>query len=404
MKQGWQSKKLGEICEVLKRGISPKYLESGGICVLNQKCIRNHAVNFAPSRRHNINVKKVPNERFIQLGDVLVNSTGTGTLGRVAQIRELPSEKTTVDSHVTIVRPNKDLFHLDFFGYAMILIEEEIKNAGEGCGGQTELARSTLAERFLVRYPETKMEQKRLVALLDKAFEAIDVSIEHTKKNLQNARELFQSYLNELFSKDGNGWIKRKLREIASTQYGLSRSMNDVGQGFKIFRMGELQDGKLLDTGKMKYADIDIHEFKKYQLFPEDILFNRTNSFELVGKTGIFELSGDYCFASYLIRILPKKGIILPQLLNYLMNSSGFQESIKQKASKSINQANINATILSNEKICFPSLIADQRTIIECLNSLKKATKHLESIYQKKLTALEELKKSLLHQAFSGEL
>src|SRR5574337_436192 len=102
MKNGWKTKPLGEVCSFLNRGISPRYLESGGICVLNQKCIRDHRVNYEPSRRHDARTKKVGSERLIQAGDVLVNSTGTGTLGRVAQIREAPPEPTTVDSHVTM--------------------------------------------------------------------------------------------------------------------------------------------------------------------------------------------------------------------------------------------------------------------------------------------------------------
>ena len=105
MKAGWVTEKLGEVCSFLNRGISPKYLDEGGVCVLNQKCIRDHSVNFELSRRHSIAAKAVAKERFVQLGDVLVNSTGTGTLGRVAQLRTEPSEPTTVDSHITIVRP-----------------------------------------------------------------------------------------------------------------------------------------------------------------------------------------------------------------------------------------------------------------------------------------------------------
>ena len=139
MKKGWQTKKLGDVCSLLNRGISPEYLGKGGVCVLNQKCIRDHEVSYEPSRRHDSKAKKVAEERFIQLGDVLVNSTGTGTLGRVAQVRDKPEEATTVDSHVTIVRPKPGLFHLDFFGYMLAVIEDAIKEAGEGCGGQTNL-------------------------------------------------------------------------------------------------------------------------------------------------------------------------------------------------------------------------------------------------------------------------
>ena len=141
MKAGWQTEKLGEVCSLLNRGVSPKYLEEGGVAVLNQKCVRDHLVGYEQSRRHDQVAKPVSIERFIQLGDVLVNSTGTGTLGRVAQVREEPPEPTTVDSHVTIARPKPNKFYPEFFGYMLIFIEEAIKEAGEISSGQSRRSR-----------------------------------------------------------------------------------------------------------------------------------------------------------------------------------------------------------------------------------------------------------------------
>jgi type I restriction enzyme S subunit len=247
-------------------------------------------------------------------------------------------------------------------------------------------------------------EQRRIVGILDEAFDGIATAKANAEKNLQNARALFESHLNAIFTQRGDGWVEKRLGDIAKTQYGLSISMNEQGKGFKIFRMGEVQDGRLVDTGQMKFADIDRSEFEKYKLRHGDVLFNRTNSFELVGKTGIFNLSGDYCFASYLVRVLLDPKVMLSEFLNYLMNSARFQASIKQKASKSINQANINATILSNERFDFPKSLEDQRSIVSRLNTLRCQTERLESIYQRKLAALDGLKKSLLHQAFSGHV
>ena len=206
MKAGWQTEKLGDACAFLNRGISPKYLEQGGICVLNQKCVRDHHVSYELSRRHDTTAKSVGTERFIQLGDVLVNSTGTGTLGRVAQIREMPPEPTTVDSHVTIVRPKPGKFFPDFFGYMLVVIEEKIKEAGEGCGGQTELARSVLSDRFSVSYPTSLDEQQRIVGILDEAFDGIATAKTNAEKNLQNARALFESHLQSVFAQRGEGW------------------------------------------------------------------------------------------------------------------------------------------------------------------------------------------------------
>jgi type I restriction enzyme S subunit len=220
MTKGWQTKKLGEVCSLLNRGVSPAYVEAGGVCVLNQKCIRNHEVCYEPSRRHDSKAKKVSAERFIQIGDVLVNSTGTGTLGRVAQVRDEPKEATTVDSHVTIVRPKPGLFYLEFFGYMMVVIEDAIKEAGEGCGGQTELARSVLAERFFVSYPDSLAEQQRIVGLLDEAFAGLASAKANAETNLHNARALFESHLNAVFTQRGEGWVETRIGDAFTTATG----------------------------------------------------------------------------------------------------------------------------------------------------------------------------------------
>ena len=200
----WNRLVLDDACSLISRGISPKYLEAGGVRVLNQKCIRNHTIDFSLARRHDISKKGVKQERFIQKGDVLINSTGHGTLGRVAQVRDEPDEPTTVDSHVTIVRPLAKLFFLDYFGFAAIFIEDEIKAAGQGTSGQTELSKTKLKEEFYVSFPEDFIEQQRIVAKLDAAFAEIDKAIEITRQKEEGLKALKSSVLSaDLGSKDG---------------------------------------------------------------------------------------------------------------------------------------------------------------------------------------------------------
>jgi type I restriction enzyme M protein len=198
--------------------------------------------------------------------------------------------------------------------------------------------------------------------------------------------------------------MERRFGDIAKTQYGLSEKMNGDRLGYKIFRMGEVQGGRLIDTGEMQYADITQEEFRKYKLRSGDVLFNRTNSYELVGKTGIFDIAGDYCFASYLVKLEADRNAVTPEFLNYFMNSSVFQESVKQKASRSINQANINAKILSNEPIFLPRTVSDQVAIVRKLDDLSSLTQRLQGIYQAKLAFLAGLKQAILQKAFAGEL
>ncbi|EGR3965824.1 restriction endonuclease subunit S [Vibrio cholerae] len=151
--KGWKVTMLGDMCVELRRGISPKYIEEGGIKVINQKCIRNHEVNYDLVRRNNPELRKVDG-REVQLGDVLVNSTGVGTLGRMAQVTYIP-EPTVVDSHVTLVRVNSDICPMYTFGQLLLSIENRVERLGEGSTGQTELSRKILSEQQVVLPPLT---------------------------------------------------------------------------------------------------------------------------------------------------------------------------------------------------------------------------------------------------------
>lgn len=146
---GWMVRTLGSLLTELRRGISPKYIDEGGIIVINQKCIRNHSVNFSLARRNDTKLQKIEG-REIQVGDVLVNSTGVGTLGRLATIRYryLP-EPAVVDSHITVVRASDEISPL-FLNEYMLTKESFIEASGAGSTGQTELRRQVLEELFIV--------------------------------------------------------------------------------------------------------------------------------------------------------------------------------------------------------------------------------------------------------------
>tara|TARA_Y100001956_G_scaffold61604_1_gene61491 strand:- start:7293 stop:8735 length:1443 start_codon:yes stop_codon:yes gene_type:complete len=167
--KGWSVMSLGDVTKELRRGISPKYTDEGGVQVVNQKCIRNHEVNYALSRRNDPTLRKVDG-REIEVGDVLVNSTGVGTLGRLAQVNAVP-EPTVVDSHVTVVRPNPQICPIYFFGQLMVSNERSIESLGEGSTGQTELSRRILAEQLVLvpPYEQAMLIEGQLKSLSDKS-------------------------------------------------------------------------------------------------------------------------------------------------------------------------------------------------------------------------------------------
>ena len=154
--KGWGASTLDDLTTELRRGISPKYTEVDGVRVVNQRCIRNHSIDYSVCRLNDESLRKVEG-RHLEVGDVVVNSTGVGTLGRMAQVLYL-DELAVVDSHVTIVRPNTELVKPYTFGRLMLSIEPLVESMGLGSTGQTELSRVHLGE-LVVCVPPIKLQE-----------------------------------------------------------------------------------------------------------------------------------------------------------------------------------------------------------------------------------------------------
>lgn len=381
--KNWEKKKLGDVCTLINRGVSPKYLEKGGLLVLNQKCIRDHCINIEPARYHDSKLKPVSSERLIQIGDVVVNSTGTGTLGRVAQVKKLI--QATVDSHVTIVRPIKDLFFSEFFGYAMINIEEEITEGGEGCGGQTELSRNKLKENYYISFPKSISEQQRIVSILDEAFTAIATAKANAEQNLKNARELFESYLQGVFENKGEGWDDKTLNEISEK---LDSKRIPITKNVR-------KEGSI-----PYYGASGIVDYVADYLFDEDLLCVSEDGANLLARTYpiAFSISGKTWVNNH-AHILRFNNIVSQKFVELYLNSIKLDDFVSGMAQPKLNQ-----TMLNKIPIPFPKSLMEQESIVLKLEALSTETKKLESNFQQKIEDLEELKKSVLQKAFNGEL
>jgi type I restriction enzyme S subunit len=141
--EGWEVKPLGEITSQLRRGITPKYCEDGGVVVINQKCIRDGRINLAYAKRHDPSTRKIDG-RQLEGGDVLINSTGVGTLGRVAVVSE-DLRGLIVDTHVTVARADIRQIDIGFFDLMMLTRQSEFESMGHGSTGQTELRKDRLS-------------------------------------------------------------------------------------------------------------------------------------------------------------------------------------------------------------------------------------------------------------------
>jgi len=206
---------------------------------------------------------------------------------------------------------------------------------------------------------------------------SIDNEVNSSHEGFEQALAGIEAEVADIY---GSSVPRSEIDKLATIiQYGLNEAMNEGGVGYKIFRMNEIIRGRMVDNGNMKCADISADEFAKYKLNNGDLLFNRTNSIEHVGKTGLFDLEGDYCFASYLVRVAPDTGKVLSKFMEKMMNSSAFQTEAKGKASKSINQANINATVMRNIKVPVPSL-AEQKKFVAKIEALEKQIAEAQAV------------------------
>ena len=183
MKSEWITKPLGELTSYMSKGIPPKYSNAENnttIRVLNQKCNRDFKITYEYSRLHDLSKKSVPKEKLLRAGDVLINSTGAGTAGRVAQLFEVPC-LTTIDGHMILFRPTSEI-EAYYYGYAIKSFQKQIELLAEGSTGQTEINRKRLCDEIEITFPIDLNLQRQISSI----FFAIDEKISTNTKINEN--------------------------------------------------------------------------------------------------------------------------------------------------------------------------------------------------------------------------
>jgi type I restriction enzyme S subunit len=397
----WNSSTLGSVCDLINRGIAPSYVDDGGILVLNQKCIRNHTVNYELSRRHDSLKKPVKEERLIRAGDVLVNSTGTGTLGRVALVVREPLEPTTVDTHITIVRPKKGIFDKSFFGLMLISIEEKIKQAGEGSVGQTELSRAKLRDEFVVSYPSDISIQKKVADKLYAIFTEIEKATAAAEANAKNAESGFDSFLTESLLQLNISSSQTTLDNLCERiTVGYVGRMKDeyISDGIPFLRSQNIRPFSINLTDVM-YIGAEFHKsIMKSTLKPGDVAIVRTG---YPGTAAVIPATLGIANCSDLVIFTPKKELN-PYFLEIFFNSPYGKSLVLGKI---VGAAQKHFNVSSAKKVPFPVLdLSVQNQFVEKTKDVRRHFDNLKSAYLKKVVSLREFKHSILKQAFAGEL
>jgi len=290
-------------------------------------------------------------------------------------------------------------------------IEEALKESGEGCGGQTELNRSVLAEKFLVSFPQELTEQQRIVGILDEAFEGIATAKANAEKNLQNARALFDSYLRSVFLRSRLGWIEKRLGDPdlltivdgdRGDNYPGSADFSDDGFCLFLNTKNVRPNGFQFETTMYISAEKD-RQLRKGKLKRDDVVMTTRGT---IGNIGLY--SHDVPFENVRINsgmliFRANKNVLLPSFLFELLRSEIVKDQIRSQTTGAA-QPQLPIKTLVNFVIPVPVALSDQLTLVTKLQAFEPETQRLVAIYEQKLTALEALKKSLLHQAFAGKL
>lgn len=279
---------------------------------------------------------------------------------------------------------------------------ERIKS-DQGAGTtMTHVTKGAMENRRLMLPPLT--EQNRIVAILDEAFEGIDMAIANAEKNLGNARELFSNYLDSVFVQPWEGGIQKRLGDIATFKNGLNFTKGSKGEIIKIVGVKDFQKNFYVPTDQLETAQIDGHLSADYELRVGDILTVRSNgNKQLIGRCILAsEVPEKTSHSGFTIRIRTASREISPAYLVHFLKSKASREMLIESGDGA-NISSLNQQALSALPVTLPP-IADQLAITDRIEAMVAMVEDLEVVYQKKLDSLTELKQAILRKAFAGEL
>ena len=211
--------------------------------------------------------------------------------------------------------------------------------------------------------------QNKIVKKLDTLKEILDISRKKLNMLSDFNKSLFTTMFGDIKTNDKN-WEIKKLGEVIQTQYGTSKKATSIITGFPILRMNNITYSGEMDYRDLKYIELSDNEKEKFLLKKGELLFNRTNSKELVGKTGLFELDTPMVFAGYLIKMRPSN-LIHSKFLLFFMNSEFMKKLLYNKAKNIVGMANINAKELEDFSIILPP-IELQKKFAERIEKIEK--------------------------------
>lgn len=383
MKKGWVFNKLGDICEMYQpKTISTKEMVDNGAY---------------PVFGANGVIGKYDKYNHVE-PQLLITCRGA-TCGSV----NISEPYSWINGNAMVVRPNDHSIDLRFLEYLFrggIDLSKTITGAA-----QPQITRQSLAP-VEISYPKSLSEQKRIVAILDEAFAAIDKAKANAEQNLKNAKELFESYLQEVFMRKGQGWEEKTLEEL-TTKIGSGATPrggqeNYKAEGISLVRSMNVYDWEFRETNLAFIDDEQARDLNNVTLHENDVLLNITGA--SVARCCVFPK--EYLPArvnQHVSIIRVKRELLDARFLNFLLTSKPYKDQLLATGEQGATRQAITKSQIESFRITIPPLTI-QQSLVRQLVQLRHELIKLEAIHRHKLINMEELKKSILQKAFDGEL
>lgn len=371
--KNWEIKKLGEVYDV-RDGThdSPKYVKEG-YALITSKNLKNDNLNY-----NNVNYiteqdyTNINKRSKVDVGDILFAMIGT--IGNPIVIKDEP-DFAIKNVALFKVPKNQDSYFLKYYLDSGLVIEQMTKDAK---GATQKFVGLGYLRSFPIPLPPLP-EQQRIVAILDEAFSVIAKAKANAEQNLKNAKELFESYLQNVFENKGEGWEDQLLENCFKLKSGDNLTAKNMTEGeYPVFG----------GNGIAGYHN-------DYNLSGSNVIIGRVGA--LCGN--VRHITENIWLTDNAFKVVDFKFEFDNSFLSFLLNYKDLRSFARQAAQPVISNSSLKDVALE-----FPKSLKEQQTIVQKLDALSAETKRLEAIYKQKINDLEELKKSVLQKAFNGEL
>jgi len=406
MKNNWQTKKLGEVCDIGAGNSAPqkKELFDGGKYPFFRTSdvgrIHFGVIDDSTDKLNEIGIKKL---HLYKKGTLLFPKSGASTF---LNHRVLMATDGYVSSHLATLKAKDSILVDRFLFYFSLTVDSRNLMQDQN---YPSLRLSDIQE-INILLPSFH-EQRRIVKILDEVFEKTTKAKENAEKNLQNARELFESYLQSVFANPGDGWEEKKLGDTSifeiidgdrGVNYPKKSDFLDEGHCLFLNTKNVRPDGFNFDTTMFISKEKD-NTLRKGKLQRNDVILTTRGT---IGNLAVYDSEVSYeniRINSGMLIFRPNVAKLLPSFLFEVLRSGIMKAQISRHVTGAA-QPQLPIKTLINFAIPVPNTLDEQKKIVARLREISNETNKLETIYQKKLADLEELKKSILQKAFAGEL